>query len=104
MAERSANSILEEIRYQLDALGQTAERSNSLLRALLRIMIEADKNMPLGRKIEVLDSAGLRPLEIAQILGISANNVSVHKSRMKKRVGEPANQKSETTEPSPATS
>jgi len=81
-----------EPNWQLDKLISQVEKSNSLLRAVLRVLIDSQEDMKLGKKIEILDSVGLRPIEIAQILGTSPNAVSVYKAKMKKRgtASEPA--------------
>jgi DNA-directed RNA polymerase specialized sigma24 family protein len=81
------------------------EKTNSLLRALLRITLEQSEDITVGRKVEVLDSAGLRPLEIAQILGTTPNAVSSLLYKAKKKKGlETEQEKPTTTQPSTPTS
>ncbi len=58
------------------------------LDAIINILFETGpggKPTPMGRRIEILDSAGLRPIEISRILGISITNVSVRLGQIRKR-------------------
>ena len=58
------------------------------LDAIINILFEGGpggKPTPMGRRIEILDSAGLRPIEIARTLGISITNVSTRVGQIRKR-------------------
>jgi hypothetical protein len=74
----------DEIGWQLDTLTSEVGKTNALMRAMLRVLLEGEE-MSATRKIEILDSAGLRPLEIANILGMKPQTVSTLKLRTKKR-------------------
>jgi DNA-binding CsgD family transcriptional regulator len=61
------------------------------LDALLNIILETtklnDKELRVMDKVRMLSGSGLRPVEIARILGISVNqvNVNLHALRKKKQ-------------------
>ncbi len=58
------------------------------LDAIINILFEVaptGKPTPIGRRIEILDAAGLRPIEIARTLGISITNVSTRLGQIRKR-------------------
>lgn len=55
---------------------------------LINIMLmssEADSKLAMAKKIEILNAAGLRSIEIADILGISPTNVSVRLNLLRKK-------------------
>lgn len=58
--------------------------------------------MTTTKKVEILDSAGLRPSEIGKILGISPNFASVTLSKLRKRGEESATASESTTTPTTA--
>jgi DNA-directed RNA polymerase specialized sigma24 family protein len=79
-----------------ERLEDQLERTNSLLRALLRVTLDQQEKMTTQRKVEILDSAGLRVSEIASILGVSSNSVSVRLSQARKKGEATAKQGEET--------
>ena len=52
------------------------ESTNRLLKVIIGILIRGGENpMPLKQQIETLSSVGLRPVEIAEILGKTATHI-----------------------------
>jgi hypothetical protein len=45
------------------------------------------KGIPMGRRIEILDSCGLRPVEIADILGRNSSYINKELNRIRKSKG-----------------
>ncbi len=65
-------------------LSMQLEKTNALLRALLRLNFET-LEAPMSDKIIILDGLGMAPSEIAEILGTSSNSVSVTLSKLRKK-------------------
>ena len=82
-----------------DRLAEELERTNSLLRALLSVTLASQENLKTSDKVLILDDAGLRPSEIARILGTNSHNISVVLNRIRKRVEEPAKTNEPTRTP-----
>ncbi len=53
--------------------------------AILRLTLDNQPSITVMQKIEILNSVGLRPSEIARILGIGSNQVSVTLVKIRKR-------------------
>lgn len=75
---------MEENSPQLTEL----RRINKRLDVLIKIMLmssDPDDKLAVAKKIQILNSVGLRYSEIGEILGIKASNVAVqlHKQRKK---------------------
>lgn len=66
-------------------LSMQLEKTNLLLKVLIRLNLENIKT--LVDKVKLLDSFGLSNLEVAEILGITPNAVSVYKVRIHKTKG-----------------
>lgn len=67
------------------------EQSDRIERLLVALLLQSMKGDSLGGKVKVLSEAGFSPIEIANLLGIRAHNVSQHlylhaKSKSKKVV------------------
>ncbi|HKZ39568.1 MAG TPA: sigma factor-like helix-turn-helix DNA-binding protein, partial [Candidatus Hodarchaeales archaeon] len=60
------------------------EETNALLRVLVKTSLD-DVGGQTSEKIALLNQFGLRPSEIARILGISSNAVAVQLHRLRKR-------------------
>lgn len=60
------------------------EKTNVLLKALVRLNLERLET-PMIDKISILDALGMTPSEIAEVLGTTANTVSVMKVKLRKR-------------------
>jgi hypothetical protein len=72
----------EEILY-LRKLSTEIDESNKLLKALIAVVISQQERTTTD-KIRLLDSAGLRPTQIAEVLGTTPNFVMVTLSRQRK--------------------
>lgn len=62
------------------------ESTNRLLRVIIAILIRGGENpMPLRQQIEILNSLGLRPVEIAEILGKTNTHINKELSGLRKQ-------------------
>jgi len=62
------------------------ESTNRLLRVIIALLIRGDENsMPLKQQIETLSSLGLRPVEIAEILGKTSTHINKELSGLRKQ-------------------
>jgi hypothetical protein len=66
------------------ALLVLAKRLDALINVLLETARPGGKPISSMEKVRILSDAGLRPVEIAQILGISATHVSVNLHDLRK--------------------
>lgn len=76
MTESETHEVLLDIREAVKRLD-----------AIINILFETSgtKPLPIQRRIEILYSAGLRPVEISRILGKSVTNVSVQLNLLRKK-------------------
>jgi len=76
---------------QYDRKKESAEIDKLVNRldAIINIMLETAgpeaKGLKVARRIEILHDAGLRPIEISRILGITLSHVTVELTRLRKR-------------------
>lgn len=63
---------------------QVAKRLDAIINILLETARLNGKPLPVAKQIELLHRSGLRPVEIAKILGKSLANISVQLGHMKK--------------------
>jgi len=80
--------VYKELKTELKYL---RERLNLIIRLLLGVLKENNKNLSERRKIELLDSLGLRPKEIAEVLNKKRNYITkelteLRKSRKKPKI------------------
>ena len=63
------------------------DQTNRLLKVIIALMLRPkdEKPMPLKQQIEVLYGLGIRPSEIAEILGRTAGHVNKELSGIRKR-------------------
>jgi DNA-binding CsgD family transcriptional regulator len=62
------------------------ESTNRLLRVIIAVLIRTGENpMSLREQIETLSSVGLRPVEIAEILGKTSSYINKELSGLRKR-------------------
>ena len=62
------------------------ESTNRLLRVIIAVLIRTGDNpMSLREQIETLSSVGLRPVEIAEILGKTSSYINKELSGLRKR-------------------
>jgi DNA-directed RNA polymerase specialized sigma24 family protein len=61
------------------------EATNRLLKVIIAILIR-ERKRPLRQKIETLDSLGLRPFEIADILGKTGTHINKELSGLRKQM------------------
>lgn len=62
------------------------ESTNRLLKVIIGILIRGGETpMPLKQQIETLDGLGLRPKEIAQILGKTGTHINKELSGLRKQ-------------------
>jgi len=60
--------------------------TNRLLKVIIAVIIRGGENpMPLKRQIETLSDLGLRPVEIAEILGKTSTHINKELSSLRKR-------------------
>ena len=65
-----------------DAMAAT----NRLLKVIIAVLIRGGENpMPLKQQIETLNGLGLRPVEIAEILGKTSTHINKELSGLRKR-------------------
>jgi len=75
---------LSENTAELVELRRIIKRLDVLISMML-MSAEPSDEVATARKVEILNAAGLRASEIAQILGISPTHVSVELSRLRKK-------------------
>ena len=63
---------------------QLAKRLDAIINILLVTSRIDGKPLSVAKRIEILHASGLRPVEIARILGKSLTNISVQLNLMKK--------------------
>lgn len=62
------------------------ESTNRLLKVIIAVLIRGgEKQKPLKQQIETLSSLGLRPIEIAEILGRTSTHINKELSGIRKR-------------------
>ncbi|GMP01622.1 hypothetical protein TM239_29100 [Bradyrhizobium sp. TM239] len=62
------------------------ESTNRLLKVIIAVLIRGGDNpMPLKQQIETLNGLGLRPIEIAEILGKTSTHINKELSGLRKR-------------------
>jgi hypothetical protein len=62
------------------------ESTNRLLKVIIAVLIRGgEKQMPLKQQIETLWSLGLRPVEIAEILGKTSTHINKELSGIRKQ-------------------
>jgi DNA-binding MarR family transcriptional regulator len=66
-------------------LRQLVKRLDALINLLLETADPKGKGLAVSKKIEILDTAGLRPVEISQILGLTLSNVTTQLTRLRKK-------------------
>lgn len=82
-------------------LSMQLEKTNRLLSVLVRLDLErlgGDKGTTKMEKVDLLDSFGLTTSEIAEILSISPNQVSVYKNMLAKKRQKDGKKEANTTE------
>lgn len=67
-----------------DDTWQLSKRLDAIINILLETSRVDGKPLSIARRIEILHASGLRPVEIARILGKSLTNISVQLNLMKK--------------------
>jgi hypothetical protein len=72
------------LREKTTELREIVKRLDAIINILLETAEEKGKSLPVWKKIEMLHGVGLRPIEIAQILGITLSHVSADLYRKKK--------------------
>lgn len=75
---------MKENSTELTELRRIIKRLDVLINIML-ISAEPDSKLAVGKKIEILHAAGLRTIEIAEILGISPTHVSVQMYKHRKK-------------------
>lgn len=65
-------------------LRQLVKRLDALLNLLLETAGPKGEGLNVSKRIEILYKAGLRPVEISQILGITLSNVTVQLTRLRR--------------------
>lgn len=64
------------------------ESTNRLLKVIIAVLIRGGENpMPLKQQIETLNGLGLRPIEIAEILGKTGTHINKELSGLRKKSG-----------------
>jgi hypothetical protein len=62
------------------------ESTNRLLKVIIAVLIRGgEKQMPLKQQIETLSNLGLRPIEIAEILGRTSTHINKELSGIRKQ-------------------
>jgi hypothetical protein len=62
------------------------DSTNRLLKVIIAVLIRSGENpMPLKQQIETLSGLGLRPVEIAEILGKTSTHINKELSGLRKR-------------------
>ena len=61
------------------------KRLDALINAVLETARPGNKELTVIDKVRMLSGSGLRPIEIARILGISVNQVNVNLSALRKK-------------------
>lgn len=67
---------------------QVTKRLDAIINILLETTTVNGKPLPVSKQIEILNRSGLRPVEIAKILGKSLTNISVQLGQMRKKRSE----------------
>jgi len=62
---------------------EITKRLDAMLNVLLESVERDSKRIPMGKRVELLHLAGLRPSEIARILGKTSGYVNVELARIK---------------------
>lgn len=75
---------MKENSSELTELRRIIKRLDVLINIML-MSAQQDSKLAIAKKIEILDAAGLRSIEIAEILGISPTHVSVQLNRQRKK-------------------
>jgi hypothetical protein len=64
------------------------ESTNQLLRVIVTILLRGGENpMPLKQQIEILSDAGMRPKDIAAVLGKTATHINKELTGIRKQKG-----------------
>jgi hypothetical protein len=63
---------------------QLSKRLDAIINILLETTRVDGKPLPIAKRIQILHASGLRPVEIARILGKSLTNISVQLNLLKK--------------------
>lgn len=62
------------------------ESTNRLLKVIIAVLIRGGENpMPLKQQIETLSTLGMRPVEIAEILGKTSTHINKELSGLRKQ-------------------
>jgi len=72
------------------SLSKQLEDLNKRLDAIINVLLELvgpGKRIPLSRRVQLLHDSGLKPSEIAKILGITPTHAAVEVHRLKKTKG-----------------
>lgn len=78
--------LLLEIIMGAEMTSDPMELTNRLLKAIIAVLIRGgEKQMPLKQQIETLSSLGLRPVEIAEILGKTSTHINKELSGLRKQ-------------------
>jgi DNA-directed RNA polymerase specialized sigma24 family protein len=80
----SDQPILSEDNYWLRKLATQTDATNRLLQATLAVLLK-QQDLNTTDKILLLYSTGLRPTQIAEILGTTQNSVNVILSKQRKQ-------------------
>ena len=72
------------VRKREEETWQLAKRLDAIINVLLETARVEEKPLATSKKIAILHTAGLRPIEISRILGKSITYVSVELTRIRK--------------------
>jgi len=72
------------VRKREEETWQLAKRLDAIINVLLETARVEEKPLSTSKKITILHTAGLRPIEISRILGKSITYVSVELTRIRK--------------------
>lgn len=72
------------VRKREEETWQLAKRLDAIINVLLETARVEEKPLSTSKKIAILHTAGLRPIEISRILGKSITYVSVELTRIRK--------------------
>ncbi len=67
-------------------LKEIVKRLDAILNVLLESSPAEGKKLPMSRRVQLLYQAGLRPSEIARILGKTPSYIAVELSRIKSKI------------------
>jgi hypothetical protein len=80
-----------ELPYDSKEKSAEIDKLVNRLDAIINIMLETagseGKGLKVAKRIEILSAAGLRPIEISRILGITLSHVTVELTRLRRRAG-----------------